>query len=238
MKCAARKSFRSFIVSFVLFLCSYTPLSAGPVIHALLTDHFFRLVPKYDDSEKEAFRAGSLFSDIRYLGQLSCTDSYSNATLQDILNEPSPFIAGMMFHDLVDSLRENFVVQGNHHQLLADLSIEHPSTYLKFLEDEIIFPSLEKSHWKDLVKNIHPDERLWGVDEEVLKRWHYLLDLSFSYYPSTLIFLAHLKGKGLLNVSPEELAIWYATFEPTAKRDDVKTYVTNLFKMFASQVKQ
>lgn len=240
MKSSKTISIKFILTVCALFVCSFGSLrAAGPITHALLTDHFLRIFPQYNEEEKNAFRAGTLFSDIRYLSPLTREEThFSSVTIEDILSEPSPFIAGMKVHSLVDEVRENFVVQGDHYSLLSDLNIEHMSTYLKFLEDEIIFSSLNKAPWKELVSTIHPDELLWGVDADILKRWHYLLDLSFSHCPSTLIFFAHLKGNGLLNVSAKEIATWNDTFETMAKSDAVKAYVNDLIKMFASQVKK
>ncbi len=239
------KSSKLFPLKSVYFLivmtcfCFTANLTAGPITQAFLTDHFFRLVPKYSDDEKNAFRAGSLFSDIYLLGKISKEEvTFPGTTLEDILSEPSPFFAGMKFHSLVNEARDAFVQSGNYEELLAPLNIAHPAVYLKFLEDQIIFPSVEKTHWKKVANQIYSEERQFGLDEEVLQRWHYLLDLSFSYYPSTLVFLAHLKGNGLLGIPPEEIAAWNATFEATSKEEYIGAYVGALLQMFASKIQQ
>lgn len=239
MKYTILRSARGILLTCALMLLCTFPLKAtGPVTQALLTDYFLRLFPQYSDEDKTTFRMGTLFADIYLLGTIPKEDTYfSGVTLEDIQNEPSPFIAGLKLHSLVEDLRQSFVSQGNYLQLLDNLNIDHSDIYLKFLEDQIIYPSLDKGVWKDASKNILPDELLYNLDEAVLKRWHYLMDLSFSYYPSTLIFLANLKGNGLLTVSAQEVSVWNNTFEATAKRDDIKNYVNALLNMYSSQIK-
>jgi hypothetical protein len=230
-----------FFLFCALLCCIFSPLSAaGPVTHALLADHFFRIYPdKYDDVSKAAFRAGTLFPDIRYICHLSREDThFDSVTIEDVFKEPSPFIAGMKFHSLVDKIRENFVINGGYYELLSSLNIEHSASYLKLLEDEIAYPSVDKGPWKEIVKAVHPDEEQWSVDPESLKKWHYLLDLSFSYYPSTLLFFAHLRGNGLLTIPASEVAIWYDTFENMSQSPEIKTYVNDLFQMFSSKLQK
>lgn len=229
----------AYLVFLAVCFCMTLKLSAGPITHAFLTDHYFRLVPVYSEEAKNAFRAGTLFSDVYLLGKTSKEETYfAGSTLQDVLSEPNPFFAGMKFHSLVDDLRENFVMEGNYEELLDHLPVTHKLVYLKFLEDQVIFSSVDKGQWKLVANQISDEERQFGLDEEALKRWHYLLDLSFSYEPSRLIFLAHLKGNGLLGVSPEEIAEWNKTFEAASKEESVTTYVGNLLKMYASQINQ
>lgn len=233
-------SIRFTLIICALFACSFIPaLNAGMISHAILTDHFFRSHPEYTEEEKSAFRSGTLFADIHFITDLNKEDTYfPEVTIEDVLNEPSPFVAGMKFHSLVDDIRENFVDLGDHLKLLSDLKIKNHDTYLKFLEDEIVYLSLDKGPWKKCAYNIHPDELEWGIDKAKLDRWHYLLNLSFNYYPSTLIFMAHLKGNGLLNVPAKEVAVWYSTFEKRAKKDGVKEYVNELFKFYPTQLQQ
>jgi len=97
-----------------------------------------------------------------------------------------------------------------------------------------MFPSLDKTVWLDTVNTIRPEELAWGVDESALKQWHYLLNMSFSYQPSTLIFFINLQGNGLLGVPASEVSLWNQTFDGVSKRADVQLYVTELLKMFKS----
>lgn len=222
-----------------LLLLAVSPLrAAGPVTHALLTDHFFRLHPQYSEADRIVFRMGTLFADIYLLGGVSMEDTYFNGvTVEEVVNEPSPFIAGLKYHSFVEDLRRQFILEGNYLSLLDNLQIDHPDTYLKFLEDQVVFQSLDGTPWKQAVKSILEEERSFGVEEKMLTRWHYLLDLSFTFYPTTLIFMANLKGNGLLNVSANEVSNWNKTFEKSSKRDDIEDYVGKLFKMYALEIK-
>jgi len=240
MKSTKTISLRFTLIVCALFICGFVPaLKAGSITHAILTDHFFRNHPEYTDEEKDSFRSGTLFADIHFITDLEKEDTYfPDVTIEDILNEPSPFVAGMKFHSLVDNLRDDFIAQGDHLTVLSHLKkVKHKDTFLKFLEDEIVYQSLDKAHWQKRANTIHPDELDWGIEQAKLDRWHYLLNLSFTYYPSTLVFMAHLKGKGLLNVPASEVAVWNKTFENTAKKEAVKNYVNELIKMFAEQIK-
>lgn len=229
-----------FIVALCVLLMAgiFSPLrAAGPITHALLTEHLFRIYPQYNHEQKMAFRVGTLFSGVSNLGGLSPEEvSFPGVTLDDILYEDSPFFAGMMFHYYVDNLRDDFIFDSDYEELLFDLPVEHNFLYLKFLEDQIMFPTLDKGPWKEAVSNIHIEEQMWGVDEAILKQWHYLLDMSFTYQPSTLIFFANLKGNGLLNVPADEVKIWNETFERVSERSDVQAYVSDLLDMFAFEI--
>lgn len=232
-------NFRWMLILSVLFMgIDMSSLSAaGPITHAALTEQLFRLYPQYQESEKQSFRMGTLFSGVHNLGGLTADQvNFPGVTMQEILNEPSPFIAGMMFHAYVDNYREQFVSENAPWSSFEGKGIVHKELYLKFLEDQVLCASVDKGPWKSCVNYVHPEELTWGIDDAILQKWHYLLGMSFAYQPSTLVFFAYLQGKGLLDVPHEEMAIWYDTFSGVSSRTEVKDYVNALMQMFEQNI--
>lgn len=230
---------RMLLIGLCSLIIPTTEISAAcPLTHAAMTEIFFAAHPKYQGAEKESFRMGTLFSGIYNLGGLTQEQiSFPDVTLQQILDESSPFTAGMMFHAYVDNHREQYLADVGPLAVLNELGITHTVLYTKFLEDQILYSSIDKAPWKAAVNFIHNEELGWGIDQAILDKWHYLLNMSFSYQPSTLILFAYIQGQGLLDVSHEEMSLWYNTFSATASRQEVKDYVSGLTNMFQEEIK-
>ncbi|MFQ5730066.1 MAG: hypothetical protein ACE5GN_06870, partial [Waddliaceae bacterium] len=200
--------------------------AAGPITHAFLTELFFKQFPKYDSEEQKAFRLGTLFPDVRYLGTISREEThFPEMSLEEVVEETNPFLAGMKFHSYVDIAREDFIVSGGYYKLISHLPIEHLDFFLKLIEDEILFSSLEKKAWKQCLKKVVPEELLWNVEEKTVKKWHAILDYFFSYFPSTLAHYAYLNGKGYQDFSSEEVKHWDQNVKPMAHDEKVNHYL-------------
>ena len=215
------------------------PLSAaGPLTHAFLTEMYLMQHSSYSNEEKDLFRIGSLFPDIRHLAETERDHThFPHVTLQEVFLEASPFIAGMKYHAYVDKKREAFMERGGHYNLISDLPLAYPRNFLKFVEDEIIFTSLNRNDWRVLLQNTVPEEMEWGIREEVVIKWHQLLDWTLTFLPSTLIYFADVQGNGLLSMPADEISIWNANVYERAHRAEVRAYFNSMLKMFDESVK-
>ena len=205
---------------------------AGPISHAYLSEKFFEYFPNYSQEEQQAFRAGTLFPDIRYLGVISReTTHFASVTLKEILDEESPFLAGMKFHSFVDLKREAFAVQANIYSLIV---VPHKAMFLKLIEDEIIYSKRNWYEWNKALLNINAEEMDWNIDLNALQKWHYYLEICFLIPPSSIIsFVKNTNTRVLFKeISEIELSTWNNTLSQLAHSSDMIKYVQNLLNHF------
>ena len=102
-----------YILSFFLSFC-FLLNSALPVTHVYFTKMYFKYYPKYSAEEQKLFLIGTVFPDIRYMGDCDRGDTHwDTISLKEVLEETDPFIAGMKFHSLRGELDSFFVVSVN-----------------------------------------------------------------------------------------------------------------------------
>ncbi len=230
-----KKNNRIFSIAlFILAITSSLPIqAAGPITHAYLAKKYFSHTPKYGEAEKKAFMRGTLFPDIRYLGKISRNSTHYNPiSLEEIKNEPSPFLAGVKYHSWVDIERNKYVESTTIKKQIpttVDATLTH--SYLKLIEEELVY---KKEGWNDCCEylyDISPEELDYQMEKETIIRWHGMLTLFFKSSPTTALSLLSLFGSGSTNfISREEAAKW-ATLLPTSTSDPVFIeYVESMLK--------
>jgi len=196
--------------------------AAGPVTHAYLGERFCAACTEYDGEECKLFILGTLFPDIRYLGTVDRKSThYETMTLTGVLEEKSPFMAGVKFHSYVDIERAVFVKESGAMGLVPEeVEGRFRHSFLKLVEDQIVF---EKEDW-DLcclyLEENPPEEMELGVDYGTARRWHALLTLFFKSSPATAVRLIGMVDSRLAKVSgtdPAELSgrLLSASSEPS-----------------------
>lgn len=206
--------------------------AAAPITHAYLTYRFFEHFPKYTPEQQQLFLAGTLFPDIRYLSGNRNQTHYQSMSLTEVLNEPSPFMAGVKFHSYVDIVRETFVIDQGIYYYLGNFPKDHIYTLVKLLEDEILY---NKANWTPVltaIKEVHPEQQMWGFTKENIELWHNMLRMVFMNSPANLLSLLTLSHKGILDVSPEETALWNQSFKSLANDTYIQNYVWKLTQLF------
>ncbi|OGT36016.1 MAG: hypothetical protein A3F11_05760 [Gammaproteobacteria bacterium RIFCSPHIGHO2_12_FULL_37_14] len=149
---------------------------AAPVTHILLA---LQILPSLPDKDEKEFIIGTSFPDIRYLNCISRDKTHQkDVTLEKIKAEQSSFKAGMMFHALVDEVREKFM-QGHKVYSLVPKSIVTAHA-LKFNEDALLSDKVPLYKVASYFDVILPEE-LDLVNYDYAKTWHkalkkYLLD--------------------------------------------------------------
>lgn len=211
--------------------------AAGPITHAYLTKKFFEKHSEYTYEEQQAFMLGTLFPDIRHLVETAREEThFENVTLEDVLNEPSPFAAGMKFHTYVDEQRETFVMEQKMYQKLSGLSKDHLWTYLKFAEDEIVHDSYS---WDDVCLSLQmymPEESQMSFTEAQVVKWHKMLTMVFVNKPSKILSTFALCNQGFAGVSSEEIKDWNKTLISTTQNEIVLEYMKGMLGMFEKKM--
>lgn len=227
-----------------LMLCYSGILSAAaPVTHAYLSERFFTYFSDYTEEEKRSFMLGTLFPDIQYLGEVSRHDTHwQHMSLEEVLEEPMPFMAGVKFHSYVDCVREEFVIDYQMYDKLAEL-VEHPQLQtlylmLKLMEDEIVFEKQSWQEWFDSFQEIHEGELGRGISIPTIRKWHNLINVSLSNRPSAIIFLLNVANQGFLNISADEIAYWHKIYRSLVNSEVVQNYVEAMLEHFEEQFRR
>lgn len=210
--------------------------AAAPITHAYLTHIFFKQFPKYTKEEESEFMVGTLFPDIRYLGEVSRTDThYDEMSLEEVLSETNPFLAGVKFHCYVDIVREDLVVKENLYDKLREKIPNNTSSFLKLAEDEVLY---YQGRWDEICCSLvqtHPGEKKFGISERTITKWHKLLTVLFISSPSkALNMLAHT-GKGAGGVTPEEVQMWNKSLKPLSAEPLIQDWIKKMVAHFDSE---
>lgn len=203
------------------FLTKGSSLSgAAPITHAYLTKSFFYHFSKYTAAEENEFMVGTLFPDIRYLGDVTRHDTHCHCEdicLQQVLDEPDPFTAGVKFHCYVDIVREKLLVQDGLYDKIRKNIPTNTSTFVKLAEDEILY---QEKNWSDVLvalTTIYPQEREYDVPEKSIVKWHKVLTMLFSSSPSFSLNMLSLSGKGIAGVTSTEIQHWNHHLRPMTR---------------------
>lgn len=193
--------------------------AAFPVTHIFITRIFFKYYPKYTPEEQQAFIVGTLFPDIRHMADSDRSEThFEPMPLEDVLNEPNPFIAGMKFHSYVDIERDRLVDQVKIYDQLKKYVPSHQNhTFLKLVEDEIAAIQGNYTDVSVMMATIYPEESRWGFKEKTLRKWHQALSFLFMTSPSQSLSLACLSGKGFMDLSYEDIQNWNRLLKPASK---------------------
>ncbi|KKP29730.1 MAG: hypothetical protein UR12_C0003G0004 [candidate division TM6 bacterium GW2011_GWF2_30_66] len=117
---------------------------AGPIAHIMLA---LSILPKnLPDTAVREFILGSSFPDIRYISKnIKREDThFKNITLEIVtqkIQEKSFFQAGVLFHSLVDELRDWYMNKKNVYKIMPHT--ENAVRAIKFLEDNILYEKIK-----------------------------------------------------------------------------------------------
>lgn len=226
---------------------------AGPVTHIVLALQILHLLPTTVD--RQAFIIGTSFPDIRYMAKLERDKTHIEpVSWNDVVNEPSSFRAGMLFHNLVDEVRlqyfePNFYDKTNLSQY-TPIYIKLFPLMLKTAEDAFLYTKTNR--WKEIASyfdTIYQEELDFGVPEHVLRTWHEMIKTYIAHettaesiaqfvanncdiFQNTALFDPYAEFNALIQ-SPtfrEKMQIFYDTFPYYALQygaEATKHYNTN-----------
>lgn len=155
---------------------------AAPITHAVLSDKVFDTF--FSDKDKKKFFIGTLFPDIRYLGDIDRKKTHMKGlTLKDVQNEQDSFMCGLKFHSLVDELREDFVVSKDVYSHVPDF--KYTTQSLKFFEDMFLYNKVDTwSEYSGYFNEVLAAETDMGVPEHSVRKWHTMIQEYFSNQPT------------------------------------------------------
>jgi hypothetical protein len=145
---------------------------ATQITHLVLTD---KVYDKYFSQHNKAkFVVGTIFPDIQYLGVLNRDATHQEIKKLAEIDKADSFKAGIQFHNLVDAVRENFVVARNIYSYCPPL--ERPFQIPKLLEDEILYDKVKNwPEYQSYLDKILPEELAMNVPEGKIKIWHKMI---------------------------------------------------------------
>ncbi len=166
---------------------------AAPVTHIVLTDKVY--TKHFSNKNKDEFYVGTSLPDIRYLGVIDRDKThYKNISLKDVLNN-NPFGAGLMFHSLVDEVREKFMVRNNYYSLFPKSQLLTQAS--KVIEDRVLYDKVD--NWTEIVgyfDKTYKGELNLGIESKDIKKWHQLLRNYFENKPEDKETIAFTTGMG------------------------------------------
>ncbi len=218
---------------FVSNLIYSLPVSAAaPVTHIVLADMWIAKQEKFSEEQRKSFMVGTVFPDIRYLGVISRNETHElGLSVKDLQATQSIFERGKRLHSLVDEVRENLVVKWNIYRLLNKIPGQRPgqkATFLKLVEDEILFQKRDWSDIKQYLAMLDAGEQQYKISDDDLKRWHQNQMQFFTEPPSKTLAALAAKGKGFANIPIGITREWSILIPKFAKDKRMIKYVENL----------
>jgi len=227
---------------FLAFFFALPLFGAMPYFHAYIAEEWIEMYEDYGPEEKRAFLVGTLFPDIRYLGTASRSETHdADITVQELLGTDDPFTKGKKLHSFVDETRvkilaEYTALEPAFARLLDALPGQNQVTFLKMLEDEIIYP---ERYWGDIfdyLQEIDRGETGLAVPIESVRKWHWILSWYFSYRPSDLLAWMSWGGRGFFNIPPPLVQTWSALLFEVAQDEAAQKYVSFLVQRLREEM--
>lgn len=169
---------------------------AAPITHIVLALKILFLLPSTID--KGAFIVGTSFPDIRYK---ACLDREKTriepVSWSDVLICPSSFRAGMLFHNMVDMIREEHFEPNFYGSCFSERYHRLHGNLLKMAEDVILYNHIQE--WNEIINYfdiIYDEELVFYSNKELIKEWHVLLQNYFRKKPSFESITAFLENSG------------------------------------------
>ena len=221
-----------------IFLSNFAffAFAAAPVTHVVLAEKWMKASCQYTETQKKSCIVGTLFPDIRYIAQIERKKTHdTGVTLAELRSEKSAFLCGKKLHSYIDEERAKFIQSRGLYDILATrfrVPKEHIHSFLKFLEDELLYNKLNTERTCGALLSIDAEEKASQVELPILKKWHIVLGLYFMQRPSqTFADLAILK-RGNFGVPAELCAHWSILIPLLAKEEFFQSYSKELVHHF------
>ncbi len=216
---------------FLLFLLPILGFAAAPLTHLVIAEEYLAHHP---EMERKAFLVGTVFPDIRYLGNVTRSETHEfGLTLTDISECASSFRAGMKLHSFVDEIRENLVTQWKIYDILKDVEGKHHATLLKLIEDEILYDRVDVSDFLPLFYQIDENETEFGITSPQAQKWHLFVVGYLNQKPSKLLSFLAESDRPFLNVPHETVKTWSDQLPLLVNQENIQNYVRDLHAHFS-----
>ena len=168
------------------------------ITHIVLTSKVFdQTFVKFNKSE---FYIGTIFPDIRYLGVIDRAKThFADVTLDSVLGAKTSFLAGLLFHNLVDKIFNKNVTD-----ILPKIgALPDIESSTKLLADTLFYDQID--NWSEVVgyfDKVIPEELNFGIDVKDLLKWHEAVRNIFGERPTAV---NRLKFMAELNFSEKQI---------------------------------
>lgn len=205
---------------------------AAPITHIVLAEEFLRRYPAAVASD---FIIGTSFPDIRYLGVIAREETHDpDVDLQDILNEPDAFSAGMKHHVLADLVREKFIQDRDAYSSAPKSG--YVTQAVKLYEDEMLYGRIhDRGSLATAFGRIIDQERKFSIAANDIGRWHDLLREYVSSAPSIDSRRKFIRGIGFAPKVVEEVERIIASLK---NNEAVSTVIRDMYQDFTSLMRQ
>lgn len=222
---------RLFILSFCLCAKGF---SAGPLLHIWTAERFCSLYHIPPDQVIDLL-VGTEFPDIRYITALSRESTHPHVTcIQNVSDTQSHFRKGVKLHAWLDKIRESFIPD-EIYQAIAVYSEGYCSTFLKFLEEEILSDFYDARRWSFCFA-CPLEEELELARYESVTKWHEMLKWAFAASPSMLLWAQSYRGSAF--GVPSGILYRWSFLLPELKEDPLfREYCMKLLEHIETELK-
>lgn len=217
---------------------------AAPLSHIFLAIQILA-GPLKDHFDTTQFLIGTSFPDIRYLKCIEREETHFNGlTFNDIKNEANAFRAGMLFHSLVDEIREQYIVKNKLYEKLPNFRFISQS--IKFAEDKILRSFFNFNKYSNYFDLILEEERKYKISDTNITRWHRFLKSYINQEYSThelLMKYFDLHDPDAWFIKRLLFSWFYAkkinnTIETIIQNEEIKTLLLNFYLNFTDHLTQ
>ena len=176
--------------------------------------------------DERKFYVGTVFPDIRYLGDIDRKKTHwENPQIGELDKIENDFELGMYVHSLVDIERNRVLKRLD----IKGLIPQEPMVFqvLKIIEDMVVYPLIED--WDEIISYFDQvlAEELEYVSKEEAFAWHQKLEKYFSQPPSIKSVSDFLNHLVLTEQQKEEAT---RLFKKLKKDDEVKRVLGQVYK--------
>lgn len=220
--------------SFFFFLVfAFQLQAAGPLMHLFLAECWaYCRTENFNDEDLEAFYNGTSYPDIRYLARTDEDKTHMKVySSNDVDKAATPFLKGVALHSLVDELRNQVIQESGIYGLLQDyVDLEHRETFLKLIEDEVLWEHCEGRKYIPYLMTTLDVECDKEVSHEAVERWHGFIMLYLQAPPSQSIQNLASMNSGFLDIPPDVLARWSTWIPELAREPIFQNHVLEIIK--------
>ncbi len=146
---------------------------AGPVGHIVCALALINST-NLEIDDKNAFFAGSVFPDIRYVAkniERSTTHHMPNNSIEFVLEQKNSFKMGHYLHIWLDKEREEYMKKHKAYELLE--TKKYRTQILKIIEDSLLFDQLKnKINSHEVFNKIYQEEFSYDITTTELETWN------------------------------------------------------------------
>ena len=141
----------------------------------------------------------------------------------------------MKLHAWVDITRENFVTP-EIYEAVSPYAEGFPATLLKFIEEEIMADFYDVKRLAFYLDKVLPEELVF-INEEVILKWHRIVQWTMILRPSWLLWAQSYRGPSF-GVPAQTLYNWSCLLPELKKRPIFQNYLQDLLRHLEDELRK